>query len=145
MAQINWTDGTGAASLVSSYPAPGNRFNNWRPSARAFGEGAHGLGDGTYYKFAFRTDYEVSFDFSGLPEDATTLTLLARLEAHLTAGGICELETEDTNSNIYAACCLISDDDFVLEMTDKQNKEYTLSLRVRSIAVTPVPFVVAYP
>lgn len=145
MAQINWTDTTGAASLVSSYPAPANRFNSWTPHAIKIGEGATGLGDGVYYKFAFRTDYLVSFTFSGLAESDAVLTLLARLEAHLTGGGTCELETEDLNSRTYSECCLVADDDFTLEMTDKQLKEYTLSLRVRNIAGSPSAFIIEYP
>lgn len=142
MSAVSWTDGTGSATLASSWPAPGNRFKNWVPFNVPIGEGAHGLGDGMRYQFRFRTDYGARFEIPGIQR--TDVDLAIRLQEHLLSGGIVTVTTNDASSREYTECCLAPETQPELELTDSGMIEYTMRLAVINVAVSPTAMLCEY-
>jgi hypothetical protein len=66
MAAIQWNDGSGTLTLRNVYPAPANRFSNWTPMSKPFGDAVNRLSDGGLVMMRYRTDYGASFDLVGL-------------------------------------------------------------------------------
>jgi hypothetical protein len=67
VAYLGFTDPLGAATLRSGYPAPADRFANWVPTTRPYGDSATKLSDGGIVMFRHRLDYGASFDLVGIP------------------------------------------------------------------------------
>lgn len=142
MAEILFTDATGAATLQSSWPVPADRFRNWTPYQRPIGEGAHGLGDGQRYQYQFRTDHGASLEMPGIVN--TDLAIALRFQAHLLGGGVCEVRTEDTLASVYPTCGLAPDGDVEITLEDRAMLEYTVRVTVIDVAASPVPMVCEY-
>lgn len=143
MPSVSFTDGTGAATVQSSWPAPANRFASWLPWSSPIGEGAHELGTGMRHQFRFRTDYGAEFTMRGILN--TDVDLVLRLQAHLMAGGTVQVTTDDSASRTYATCCLAPDGEVILEGPDPQTLEYAVRLRVINVAASPIPMLCEYP
>jgi len=135
---ISFTDGIGAATLVNSKVAPGDRFANWTPVTRPFGESGPRQSDGAISMFVFRTDYGASFELPMIPsiENAgvAMVDLADRLVAWLVQGGTCSVQTGDNDSNVYANCGLMPGSKPELKLTDKVLLEYTLSLSLINLS-----------
>lgn len=149
MAAITFTDAVGAATLRNNFPAPANRFSNWTPITRPFGDSVPRLSDGAITMFRTRTDYGASFDLVGIPVKAlsgsTNLVAVAdRLIAHLLNGGACNIACEDTPSSVYATCGLWPGSSPTLRLTNAKTLEYTLSAQVLNLAGSPVQMVAVY-
>lgn len=142
MASIQFTDGTGAVTLQSAWPAPANRFGAWRPFAVPIGEGAHALGTGQRYQFVHRTDYGASFEIRGLVN--TDVDLALRLQAHLISGGTCTVNTADAASRSYATCCIAPDAEVSIEGPDVVTLEYVVRVAVINVAAAPAAMLCEY-
>lgn len=140
---ITFTDATGAVTIQSAFNAPAGRFENWIPFNRPIGEGAHALGTGQRYQFAFRTDYGASFELRGVLR--TDADLLARMEAHLIGGGTVALTTGDASSNTYATCGLGPDLPFPEFDYDREMREFTVRLTLINLAASPSAMLCEYP
>lgn len=142
-ASITFTDGTGAATLMNDYPAPADRFSGWTPMTRPVGDAVTRLGDGALVMFVERTDYGASFSLEGIPVKAssggTNLVAVAdRLVAWLLQGGTCSVTTNDSLGSTYATCGLWPGSTPTLQLSDKRNLLYTLSLQLVNRAGSPV-------
>lgn len=121
---VGWTDGTGAATLGNSKPAPADRFTAWNPESGAVGPRVHALADGAPYVYAFRTDYLVSFQIVGIPND--DMAKMLRLQRWLYAGGSVTLTTGDASSRTYTATLGVGGG-VTIERTDATHLEYTMT------------------
>lgn len=124
---LQWTDTTGAATLTNGKPVPGDRFTAWTPFTQPIGPRHAALGTGIVFSWAHRTDYGASLQLTQIPR--TSLDLVMRLVRHLIAGGAVTVNTGDSATRIYSAG-LRPDTEPVLERSDAQNIEYTLSLEL---------------
>jgi hypothetical protein len=143
MAQITFTDAVGAATLTNNFADPASRFANWTPMTRPFGDSVSRLSDGAITMFITRRDYGASFDLVGIPVKAqsggTNLVAVAdRLIAWLLSGGQCNVATGDSLGSDYPTCGLWPGTTPTLRMTNPKTLEYTLSLQVINLAVSPV-------
>lgn len=144
MASIDFTDGTGAASITMSDDGKTTaRFNRWRPLSNTIGERANALGDGRLYQFVHRVDYRVSFEMPRIPY--TQQGILHRFMLHAYSGGIFEVHTDDLNNRSYAECQLAPEASVEVSDPDPENLEYTLQLDVINVAGTPSAFICEYP
>jgi hypothetical protein len=145
---ITFTDGIGAATLTNGKPSPGDRFSGWTPTTKPIGDSASRQSDGLTAMFKFRDDYGASFALVHIPVVLTggvRLTDIAdRLVAWLMAGGTCAVNTGDAESNSYATCGLMPGTTPTLTLSDRVNLEYTLSLSLINVAVSPVRMVCHY-
>jgi hypothetical protein len=143
-ASIAFTDSVGAATLVNNFPGTrAERFTSWTPMTRPIGDGATTLATGSLTFFEQRTDFGASFDLVGIPVKAasggTNLVAIAdRLIAHLMRGGTCNVTTGDSLASVYATCGLWPGSSPSLSQSDKTFLEYTLSLQLLNVAVSPV-------
>ena len=149
MASIAFTDGIGAATLVNNFPAPGDRFANWTPITRPYGDSVSRLSDGAITMFVTRTDYGASFDLVGIPVKAQTggtnlVAVADRLIAWLMQGGTCSVTTGDSLSSVYPTCGLWPGSTPTLRLTNTKTLEYTLSLQLLNLAGSPVRMDCAY-
>lgn len=85
MAVITFNDGA-AATLRNVYPAPGDRFANWTPITRPFGDSVPRLSDAALTMFRQRTDYGASFDLPGLSVRNAAPPRLLSISASPTGG-----------------------------------------------------------
>lgn len=143
MAQIQFTDGVGAATLRNNFPVPADRFSNWTPITRPYGDSSNRLSDGLTVMFKYRDDFGASFELAGIPVKAisggTNMVAIAdRLIAWLLGGGTCSVQCEDTPTSVYATCGLYPGTTPSLKMSNRQTLEYTLSLQVLNVAGSPV-------
>lgn len=148
MAQIQFTDSVGAATLRNGLPAPADRFAGWTPMTRPVGDVRHGLSTGTRYLFRYRTDYGVSFRLEEIPARQTSglyyVDIADRLVAHLLSGDTCSVQPEDGTGTVYATCGLLEGTTPTLELTDRGGLLYTLSLALVNLAGSPVRMVARY-
>ena len=145
---ITFTDGVGAATLTNGKTTPGDRLSGWTPHTKPIGESAARQSDGALSMFLFRTDYGASFSLTQIPVAASggvrLVDVAARLVAWLLQGGQCAVNTGDVESNSYATCGLMAGTTPSLSLTDKVNLEYTLSLSLINLAVSPIAMVCHY-
>ena len=150
MAAITFTDAIGAAALRNNYPATsGGRFASWTPTTRNFGDAVNRLSDGAVTMFSYRTDYGASFELHGIPVKAQTggtnyVSIADRLIAWLLIGGTCAIACEDTPVSVYATCGLWPGSVPSLTISDRRFLEWTLSLQVLNLAVSPVQMIAVY-
>lgn len=145
---ISFTDTIGAATLTNGKPFPGDRFANWTPLSRPFGESASRQSDGRITRFRLRDDFGASFELRGIPVRTTGALRLVdiadRLVYHLLNGGTCTVNTGDAESNSYATCSLMPETEPQLQLSDPQALEYTLSVSLLNVAGSPVRMVCHY-
>lgn len=135
-ATITFTDTTGAATLQSPVPSPGDRFGNWTLDVDDVGPRAHELGSGIAHQFVFRTDYVARFEVRYLT--AGQLAVAHRLKRHLTGGdnatgGSCVVNTDDAANRSYT-CRLREGTTPSLQLTDTKLMEWTLTLDLKNTA-----------
>lgn len=133
MAKIDFTDGTGAATLESLIAFPGNRFRNWVPASRPIGPGVPTLGTGEMHRWVFRTDHMASFEQPGLK--ASQLEIAARLCIHLLNGGTITITTTDSASRVYTAR-MAPDSEPSISGPDAETWEYTFAMVALNTAAT---------
>jgi hypothetical protein len=150
MAQVQFTDGTGAATLRNNfYGTAASRFANWTPMTRPYGDAVPRMSDHAITMFKLGTDYGATFDLVGIPVKAQTgavnyVAIADRLIAWLMQGGQCSVQTEDSATNTYATCGLAPGTTPTLRMTNRKTLEYTLSLSLINLAGSPVQMVAVY-
>lgn len=137
---ITFTDATGAATLKNGKPFPADRFANWIPLTRPYGQTVHRQSDKTPTFFQLGTQYGASFDLPLIPQRTSSavrlLTIADRFVAHLLAGGSCTVNTGDSNSASYSGCYLMPGTEPSLVCTDNNQLEYTLSVALFNPAGT---------
>lgn len=146
---ITFTDSVGAATLVNNFPVPADRFSNWTPTTRPVGDTAITRAAGATVFFEERTDYGASFDLVGIPTSSIAggvnrVAIADRLIAHLMRGGTCAVNTGDTLASAYATCGLWPGSSPSLRMTNPKTLEYSLSVQLLNLAVSPVQMVCVY-
>ena len=150
MAKITFTDAVGAATLQNNfYGTAAARFANWTPMSRPFGDSVSRQSDGAISFFKYRTDYMASFELTHVPIKSQTgavnyVAIADRLIAWLLQGGQCAVFTEDTLSSAYATCGLAPGTTPSLKLVDRANLEYSLSLQLLNLAVSPVQMIAQY-
>lgn len=142
MAQIQWTDTIGAATLTNSKPSPGNRFRGWTPFGGIKGAEEEALGTGQLFTFSFRDEYLVAFAIEAIPRSA--MALMLRLQRHLAKGGTVSVQTEDSSSRTYATCCSVKGQPAQIQLSDQQSLEYTMTFTLRNVAESPTDFICTY-
>ena len=150
MAKILFTDAVGAATLQNNfYGTAAGRFANWTPMKRPVGDSVPRQSDGAISFFKFRTDYGASFEFTHIPIKSQTgavnyVTIADRLISWLMEGGQCAVYTEDTLASTYLTCGLAPGTTPSLKLVDRANLEYSLSLQLLNLAVSPVQMIAQY-
>lgn len=148
MTSIAFTDSFGAATLTNNKPGPAARFCNWVPTSQPVGDSVERDSDGAVIMFQTRDDFGASFELRKIPvETASGVSMAAiadRLRRHLLLGGQCSVATGDTTPHTYATCGLKPGTTPQLTMSDPKNIEYTLSLVLINLAVSPVQMVCNY-
>jgi hypothetical protein len=147
-ATITFVDGIGAATLSNGKPGPASRFGNWVPSTMPIGDAKVVQGTGATVMFTYRTDYLASFELAHIPVETSggvrLVDVATRLIAWLHAGGTCAVNTGDVEANSYATCGIAPGTKAKLALTDRKNLEYTLTLSLINLAVSPGPLVCHY-
>lgn len=145
---ITFTDGVGAATLTNGKPTPGDRLSSFVPLTKPVGDSVSRQSDGAISMFVFRTDYGASFTLTQIPVATTggvrLVDIAARLIAWLMLGGTCVVNTGDVGSASYATCGLMPGTTPTLQLADRVNLEYTLSLSLINLAASPVAMVCHY-
>lgn len=128
--EIQFTDGTGAATLNNGKAAPHDRLANWTPATRPAGETAARQSDRAITMVKFRTEYRVHFELPFIPSSGANskVTIADRLIAHLMEGGVCTVNTGDAASSSYSNARMNPDSPPELRLSDRDLMEYTLSL-----------------
>jgi hypothetical protein len=136
MAYIQFTDEVGLVTLVPSYPAgPARRFRNWTPNVETIGPRTFALGTGRPYEFAFRRDYVASFEIPGiLPSQHEDFM---RFKVWAMKGCPFDVYTED-DTDAYYECRIAPNSEPEMSFEDTAMLEYAISVKVRSIANTPM-------
>lgn len=142
-ASIAFTDTIGAATLTNDYPAPADRFGNWTPITRHYGDSVPTLAAGAIVMVRYRTDYGASFELAGIPVKASSgganlVAIADRLIGHLQNGGTCSVTTNDSLSSVYATCGLYPGTTPSLTLSDRRLLLWTLSLQLINLAGSPV-------
>jgi hypothetical protein len=142
VAQIQFTDSVGAATLRNGHPAPGDRFAGWTPVHNPIADAVVALGTRATHSFRFATEYGALFRLEHLPMRQTSgvyyVEIAARLVAHLVDGGTCSVQPEDGSGTVYATCGLLPGTRPELAMSDRGPLLYTLSLAVVNLAGAPM-------
>lgn len=129
---ITFTDATGAATLKNGKPSPADRFTNWTPITRPYGQTVHRQSDRTPTFFQLGTQYGASFELRLIPQRTVSgsrlLTIADRFIAHLVAGGSCTVNTGDVNTASYSGCYLMPGTEPTLNCADNNQLEYTLTV-----------------
>lgn len=137
---ISFTDSIGAATLTNGKPFPANRFDNWTPITRPYGDLVHRQSDMTPSSFRLGTVYGCSFELSKIPQRTTDtfryVTIADRLIAHLLNAGSCTVNTGDSDTASYSSLYLMPGLQPSLTLVDPNQLEYTLSLALFSPAGT---------
>ena len=130
MASITFTDTLGTCVFTNTLDTVaggvGSRFADWTPYQRPIGAAAVSLGTGARSMFTFRTDYGASFRITEIP--STSLGQALRLQAHLESGGTVSVDTDDAYGRVYTSCCLAPDAGVAIELVDKTELVYAMSL-----------------
>lgn len=148
MASITFTDTFGAATLTNAKPGAAGRFANWVPSPNPVGDSVELEGTGAIVMFQIRDDFGATFELRHIP--STTVSgesmadIAARLRRHLLLGGTCAVNTGDASSAAYPTVGLAPGTTPQLAMSDARTIEYTLTLAVINLAVSPVRMVCHY-
>lgn len=139
---VGFTDGVGAATLSNQKPVPGDRFARWEASSPTICDQEEALGTGQLFAFTFRSDHLVTFQVTQIP--VSQLSIMLRLQRHLTSGGTVSVNTGDASSRVYATCCLQKGADPSPKLTDPKEREYTVTLALRDVSGSPVDMLCAY-
>jgi len=138
---ITFTDAFGAATLTNGKPFPGDRFSNWVPNSRPFGDIAARQSDGAQTRFKVRDDYGASFELRGIPVRTTSgarlVEIADRLCYHLMNGGTCTVTCGDTDTRVYTSVGLMPGSEPSLTLSDPRLLEYTLALTVLQVGGSP--------
>lgn len=137
---IQWTDGTGAATLANGLPAPLDRFRGWTPDAPLVKAESASLATGQPYPFVFRTDDVVSFTLPRIPNTSQALAL--RLIKWLGGGGVVTVNTGDAGSRVYSSCYLAPGATPRLSLADPVLLHYELALTL--LAPSGGPLICVY-
>lgn len=140
--KIDFTDAIGAASLSNTRAVPFDRFANWVPRSTPVGPSDHALGTGQKYVFPFRDDHTATFEIRGIPN--SQMATMLRLQRHLEAGGVVSVTTGDTLGSVYVSCSLAPDQHANIALSDPRNLEYTFTVTLLNVAVSPVRMVCQY-
>lgn len=142
MASIDFTDGTGSASLACSWPTPANRFRSYAPDVADKQDVAHGLGTGRRHVYTYADIYTAAIELPGILK--SDLDIAVRLKKHLLAGGLVTLTSDDGNSTSYTDCALAEGSDVTIELEDRQMLEYVVRATFVSQDSPPVPLLFEY-
>jgi hypothetical protein len=140
-AKIDFTDATGAATLTSSLAFPADRFQGWTTIPRLKAEEAESL-TGALHVYEFEALYDAAFRIEGISQ--ANYPIAVRLVRHLLRGNTCAVTTYDASSNVYATCQMVKGAPPTLEMPDRRDREWTLTLTLRNAAATPVELLCRY-
>lgn len=131
---ITFTDSIGAATLKNGKPFPANRFSNWNPMTRPYGDTKHRQSDMVPTHFNLGTMYGASFELRMIPERTTDtvryVDIADRLIVHLLKGGSCTVNTGDDDTSSYSTCYLMPGSEPSLALADSNQLEHTLTLAV---------------
>lgn len=146
MAYIQFTDGTGAATLDNGLRNIGagvaSRFSGWIPRNTPIGAREVSLGSGATYMFRFRTDYTASFTIEHIP--LSSLDVVARFVEHMLRGNTCAVYTEDLAGRTYATCGLAPGTEPDVQSEDRSDQWYRLSMTLINLSGTPGPMLCVY-
>ena len=82
--------------------------------------------------FRFRTDFGASFSIREIPH--TSFATMLRLQAHMIAGGVITVTTEDAASRTYTNCVIAPDSEVTIEQQDATALLYQMSFRVINLS-----------
>jgi hypothetical protein len=139
VAYFAWNDGA-PGSLVSSFPAPGNRFQNALPTCVVVGARHHTLGDGAPHVYDYRTDYFCSLELPGVAPAALANALW--LQRHLRRGGSVDVYTQNAAATVYNAATLAEGADVEIA---REPDDYLFRVRVTLRNAAGTDFLVLYP
>jgi hypothetical protein len=146
MASISFTDDVGSVTLDNGTTAVsdglGSRFADWTPFQKPIGPATTALGTGMRYQFAFRTDYGASFTMNEIPN--TKMDDMLRCQAWLLGGGTVEVDTEDSNNNVYDTCCLAPGGDVSIALQDKALLLYSMTFVLINVDASPSAMICEY-
>ena len=129
---ISFTDAIGAATLSNGRAVPMDRFANWLPSSTVIGPKENALGTGELFTFAFRTDYAASFEIRDIPN--SQMSIMLRLQRHLSGGGAVSVATGDSAARVYANCKLAPGAEAKIALANPQELLYTFSVALLNLA-----------
>jgi hypothetical protein len=141
MGYIDFTDSAGNAQVTNGLTLEGRRFSNWVPDVIRVGDRRTVLGTGRMYEYLYRQDYVASFQIEHLP--ASAMATVMRWKAYAMKGCEFVVATEDAGSRLYT-CWLRPDTEPTIELTDRVNIEYTLTVQVMSADTPAVPLECLY-
>jgi hypothetical protein len=141
MGYMDFTDSAGNAQVTNGLTLEGRRFANWVPTVVRVSDRRTVLGTGKTYEYVYRTDYVASFQIEHLK--ATDMATVMRWKIHAMKGCEFVVATEDDASRTYT-CWLRPDTEPTIELTDRTNIEYTLSVEVMSADTPTVPLECVY-
>lgn len=119
---IDFTDGTGAATLANVSP----RFSSWVPDVEPWADREYIPATRGTVEFAIAEAAVVSFSMTQLPPSAQALIL--RLKRHLLAGGIVTVRTEDLAARTYT--CGLREGTIPAIGYNPQTMHYSISLEL---------------
>lgn len=133
MASIQWTDGTGAATIAPRVGgvSAASRFNNWEPMPVVVGPRHHRLGSGAPMVEVLRIDRVVSFTVPML--FAEDQALADRLIIHAMSGGTFTVNTTDLAARTYT-CTIPEGGAITFGFADGQEMRYELRVQARNTA-----------
>lgn len=135
MASITFNDGTSATlsnGLTAIAGGLGSRFSAWTPFQLPVGPTAVALGTGRVTRFVFRVDYGASFSMREIPN--TSFATMLRLQAHMMAGGIITVTTDDAASRTYNNCAIAPESEVTIEQQDATALLYQINFRVINLS-----------
>lgn len=141
MGYIAFVDSVGSAQVTNGLTLEGRRFANWVPDIVRVGDRRTVLGTGRFYEYLYRQDYVARFQIENLK--ASDMATVMRWKAHALKGCDFVVYTEDDSSRTYN-CRLRPDTEPTIELVDRTNIEYTLTVEVMNTDVPTVPLQCIY-
>ncbi len=124
--EILFEDDDGPVVLTNGCPAPGDRFRGWQPLTDPVGPLHHALGSQIPYKYTHAEREGAKFALAYIPGSSVRDCL--RLIRWLKKGGVVQVYTGDSESNIYLNCYLYPGTTPELSPPDKADLKHTLTL-----------------
>jgi hypothetical protein len=96
------------------------------------GPTATALGTGRVTRFVFRTDFGATFSMRDIPN--TAFATMLRLQAHMLAGGIITVTTNDATNRTYNNCAIAPESDVVITQQDATALLYQMDFQVINLS-----------
>jgi hypothetical protein len=144
MPAIKWDPGDSAGERTLPCVIDTGRFNRWKMMPKVQGEVAEAVGDGRGYIWKQRTDNIASMDLTIAHDDGALIDEFIKWamgDSGTGSFGLFTIVTDDADDNEFEDCQIKVGTEIDVSPPDPETLDFTLSMTVVHVALTPVPLV----